>query len=241
MSNWKKKVITLVMAAALLPVMTGCGYGIDNLAKDAASAVSSYSDQTAKRALPAMESAASGVVSQAVGMLTDTAGEAAKDVGEFAGVVSRSIVPEEESAAAAFEKVELLWVNDGDTVTVRLDGKEERVRFIGIDTPESVNPDESKNTPEGKEASNFTKSFLKNDKYVYLEYDAEARDTYGRVLAYVYVPRDEGFVMLEEVILREGLAKTLTIPPNVKYSSRFSELQKEAREQGTGFWAGSWN
>jgi len=135
------------------------------------------------------------------------------------------------------EKVTLIRVVDGDTLLVKRDGKEERVRLIGVDTPESVNPDESKNTEEGKVASDFTKSLMKGVSSVYLEYDTTERDQYERVLAYVYFEKGADTYMLNEYLLREGMAQVMTVPPNVKYEARFLKLQKKAQDNEVGFWA----
>lgn len=127
----------------------------------------------------------------------------------------------------------VIRVVDGDTAMIDIDGEETRVRFIGVDTPESVNPDESKNTPEGKVASDFTKALLSNQE-VYLEYDVDQYDDYSRTLAYVYL--DDQKTMVQDELLKAGLATTMTIQPNSKYADRFYALQVEARENFVGFW-----
>ena len=127
----------------------------------------------------------------------------------------------------------VIRVVDGDTAMIDIDGEETRVRFIGVDTPESVNPDESKNTPEGKVASDFTKALLSNQE-VYLEYDVDQYDDYSRTLAYVYL--DDQKTMVQDELLKAGLATTMTIQPNSKYADRFYALQVEAREHFVGFW-----
>lgn len=129
---------------------------------------------------------------------------------------------------------DVIRVVDGDTAIVSIDGEDVRVRFIGVDTPESVNPDESKNTPEGKEASDYTKSLL-TGKTVYLEYDVQLNDDYGRTLAYVYL--DDGTTMVQTKLLEEGLATTMTIQPNSKYASSFHSTMVNARENNAGLWA----
>jgi micrococcal nuclease len=123
-------------------------------------------------------------------------------------------------------------VADGDTLVVDIDGTEEYVRLIGVDTPESVHPDKERNVPYGAVASDFTKKLVE-DKTVILELDAQERDRYGRLLAYVYL---DG-VMLNKTLLSEGHAKLATYPPNVRYVDEFTELQAEAREKGAGVWA----
>lgn len=147
---------------------------------------------------------------------------------------------EPENSVALSEKVlsgpyDVVRVVDGDTAIIAIDGEDTRVRFIGVDTPESVNPiDESKNTPEGKEASDFTKELL-TGKTVYLEYDVQLADDYGRTLAYVYL--DDGTTMVQTLLLEKGLATTMTIQPNSKYASLFYSTMVTARENNVGFWA----
>lgn len=122
-------------------------------------------------------------------------------------------------------------VVDGDTIIVDFNGKEERVRLIGIDTPESVHPDKDKNVEFGKVASEFTRTKLEG-KEVKLEFDAQERDRYGRILAYVYMDGK----MFNKTLLEEGYAKIATFPPNVKYVSEFTEIEKTARENKKGLW-----
>lgn len=153
----------------------------------------------------------------------------------------KPVLPEVPNASTAQPAVRgelrgpyaVLRVVDGDTAMIEIDGEEKRVRFIGLDTPESVNPDESKNTPEGKVASNFTKELL-TGKSVYLEFDIEKEDKYGRTLAYLYL--EDGVTMVQEEILRAGYAMVMTIQPNSKYADRLHAAQIEARENNAGFW-----
>ena len=124
-------------------------------------------------------------------------------------------------------------VVDGDTFVVNFDGTDEKVRLIGVDTPESVHKDKSKNTKEGKIASNYTTEKIQN-KQVELEFDVQQRDKYGRILAYVYIDGN----MLNKMLLEDGMAKLATYPPNVKYVEDFKKLQAEARKNNVGFWNG---
>ena len=121
-------------------------------------------------------------------------------------------------------------VVDGDTIEVRLDGRLEKVRLIGVDTPESVKP----GTPVqcyAKAASAETERLL-DGRRVTLRFDAERRDRYGRLLAYVY--RDGLFV--NAALVERGYARTLTIPPNVAHADLFSRLARNARHDGRGLW-----
>lgn len=123
-------------------------------------------------------------------------------------------------------------VIDGDTISVIINGKEEKIRLIGIDAPESVHPDESKNTKCGTIASDFTKLKLEG-KNVSIEKDVQERDNYGRILAYVYL----NDVMFNKTLLEEGMAQVSTHPPNVKYADEFIVLQRQARENNVGLWS----
>ncbi|HAP76262.1 MAG TPA: thermonuclease [Acidimicrobiaceae bacterium] len=128
----------------------------------------------------------------------------------------------------------VVYVVDGDTVDIDVDGTEERVRLIGIDTPETKKQD-SPVECFGPEATAFTTSLLPVGTPVYLERDVEARDQYGRLLAYVYRADDGVFVNLE--IVRQGYAQPLTIPPNVAHSDEFVEAARAAEATDAGLWA----
>lgn len=131
-------------------------------------------------------------------------------------------VPGPDTALTA--KVER--VVDGDTIKVKFKegpqrGTEEKVRLIGVDTPESVHFDSSKNTEAGKAASEFTKKKLEGE-LVKIETDVRERDKYGRLLAYVY---HDG-KMFNKTLLEEGYAEVMTIPPNVKYVDQLVKAKK---------------
>lgn len=123
-------------------------------------------------------------------------------------------------------------VVDGDTYKISYKGEEKKVRLIGVDTPESVHPDSSKNSNSGKIASNYVKELIEN-KYISLEFDVSQTDKYGRLLAYIYLENGE---MLNEKLLKEGYAQVATYAPNVKYVDTFTTLQEEARNNKVGFW-----
>jgi len=126
----------------------------------------------------------------------------------------------------------VVQVVDGDTVKVEIDGKTETVRIIGIDTPETKHPTKGVE-PWGPEASEFTKSKVEG-KEVKLEYDIQSHDMYGRRLAYVYLSDGS---MLNALLVKEGLARVATFPPNVKYVDLFTHLQAKARELKMGMWS----
>jgi micrococcal nuclease len=120
-------------------------------------------------------------------------------------------------------------VVDGDTVV--LDGGE-KVRLLGIDTPETVDP---RRPVErfGKEASVFARSLLQGRR-VRVETDVEPRDRYGRTLAYLYL-EDGTFVNLR--LVEEGYASASRHPPNVRHAGLLRDAEKRAREMGRGLWS----
>jgi micrococcal nuclease len=125
-------------------------------------------------------------------------------------------------------------VVDGDTLVVRVSGRRDRVRLIGMDTPESVKP----NTPVqcfAIEASNRTKALLPARTPIRLVGDVEQRDRYKRLLAYVYRASDNLFVNL--ALVREGYAVPYTFPPNVAHTSEFVAAADDAREAHRGLWS----
>jgi len=153
----------------------------------------------------------------------------------------------EESSHSYISKVKT--VINGDTLELE---NGERVRLIGIDCPEM-------DTEEGKRTYEFTKELVEG-KYVSLELDVQQRDKYGRLLAYVYIIRimssyepyytetaaykefERNGVyfrdFLNALIINDGYAQPMTIPPNVKYAELFQKLYQEARENKRGLWKG---
>ena len=123
-------------------------------------------------------------------------------------------------------------VVDGDTFIATVKGRRERVRVIGVDTPESVDPNRP-DEPFGEEASDFAKHYLEGAT-VRMAGDAEPRDRYRRMLAYVWL-RDGTF--WNALLAAEGYAQQLTIPPNVTYAELFRRLVSEARRNDRGLWA----
>jgi micrococcal nuclease len=128
--------------------------------------------------------------------------------------------------------VKIVKVIDGDTIKVDVDGKEETVRFLLVDTPETVHPTKPVQ-PFGKEASQFTKDLL-NSSDVELELGVGERDKYGRLLAYVYADGKS----VQELLLEKGLARVAYVfEPNTKYIDEYREIQTKAQKQAIGIWS----
>ena len=127
----------------------------------------------------------------------------------------------------------VVHIDDGDTIDVRIGGTTERVRLIGIDTPETKKP----NTPVqcfGPEASGFTTAFLPIGTEVRLERDTEPRDPYRRLLAYVYRAADGAWLNLE--LARRGYARQLSIAPNTGHADELGAAVDRARLARVGLW-----
>jgi micrococcal nuclease len=132
---------------------------------------------------------------------------------------------------AASTDARVTRVVDGDTVEATVDGRTEDVRYIGIDTPESVKPE----TPVecyALAASHFNERLVEGET-VRLDFDAERRDVYGRLLAYVHL--GDRFVNAD--LVRLGYARTLTIPPNTRYADLFDRLERQAAGAARGLWS----
>ncbi len=122
-------------------------------------------------------------------------------------------------------------VVDGDTIVVNMDGKEEKVRMILVDTPETVHPSKPVE-PFGPEASEFTKETL-DGQQIGLEIGVQERDKYGRLLAYVWL----GDKMFNKLLLEKGLARVSVYPPNTKYVDEFKEIEAQAKDKSIGIWS----
>lgn len=153
---------------------------------------------------------------------------------------SESTSQTETSSPIKLEKVTVTHHTDGDTIGVTLEnGQYAKVRFIGVNTPESTN----KHEQYGEEASNYTKSQLYG-KTVYLENDAGNTDSYGRLLRYVWLSPPTAIneseikaKMFNAILAYNGYAEQMTIQPNVKYADYFKKFCAEARENSRGLWA----
>jgi micrococcal nuclease len=137
---------------------------------------------------------------------------------------------------SAQQKTGLLSVSkvvDGDTFwLINARGEEEKIRLIGVDSPEARNAGRVKKEYFGAESSAFAKRML-DGKRVRLEYDVQRKDRYQRTLAYVYL---EDGTFFNALLVREGYATVATFPPNVEYEKLFIRLQREARSQRKGLW-----
>lgn len=130
------------------------------------------------------------------------------------------------------DSVQLVRCVDGDTAKLSVDGKEETVRFLAVDTPETKHPTKGKQ-PFGEEASNMTCDLLTNAKEIKLEYESSNKtDKYERILAWVWL---DG-TLLQQELIENGLAEVKYIYGDYKYTSKLQALQEEAKRGQVGIW-----
>lgn len=130
------------------------------------------------------------------------------------------------------ERVMVTKVVDGDTIIV---SDQTTVRFIGVDTPETVDPRRPVGC-FGKEASNETKKLLAG-KSVILQKDVSDKDKYNRILRYIYLPMENGQTLfINDYLVREGFGKVLTYPPDIKFDVRLREAERLAKINKKGLW-----
>ena len=137
--------------------------------------------------------------------------------------------PGSAPAGAAIEGT-VVRVVDGDTIHVQLVDRVEKVRYIGVDSPEIHHPVKGEE-PGGRAAASVNRGLVEGRR-VRLKLDVRTRDRWGRLLAYVWV----GDTMINAELIRLGYAQVMTVPPNVRYQDLFVRLGREAREAGRGLW-----
>lgn len=138
-----------------------------------------------------------------------------------------TLTPSPTTSSIKLQLAKVIKVVDGDTIEIE-GGK--KVRYIGIDTPETVDPRKPVQC-FGKEASNKNKELIEG-KEVKLEKDVSETDKYGRLLRYVYL----GDTLINELLVKEGYAHASSYPPDIKYQDRFTRAEREARENNRGLW-----
>lgn len=144
-----------------------------------------------------------------------------------------------QQSDAEYIAAQVIRVIDGDTIVVAVKGKEERVRMIGLDAPESVSAEESENSVYGELASEYTRQKLKEGTTVYLTFDEEKTDQYGRMLAYVWLDKDFENIesLYQRQMIRDGYAFAIKFEPNTMYWQILHISMQEAINSRVGLWA----
>ena len=128
----------------------------------------------------------------------------------------------------------MVYVTDGDTIHVSIDGTEYRLRYIGMNAPESVDP--NKPIEPGGLAASAANKALVDGQSVYLEKDVSETDQFGRLLRYVWLQTGAGWVMVDRQLVLEGWALATAYPPDTKYQDVLNAAQDEAQAAGVGLW-----
>jgi len=147
------------------------------------------------------------------------------------------------SQTSTFQKADFVRIVDGDTIVIDRGYGNETVRLIGIDAPESVHQDPSRNTEEGRRASAFLADWLKNTAIVYLQKDVSDTDRYDRLLRYVWLKQPESenesevrTQMVNAILILNGFAFQHSYPPDTANDEIFQKLMQEAKENHEGLW-----
>lgn len=153
-----------------------------------------------------------------------------------APATSAAVTPEDDTSGpiGATETARVIRVVDGDTLIIDRGLGNERLRYIGIDTPESVKPD----TPVafmGKEASAANAALVEGATLV-LEKDVSDTDKYGRLLRYAWRRDGERWLFVNLELVRQGYAQVVTYPPDVRWTETLRDAQRVARDAGLGLW-----
>jgi endonuclease YncB( thermonuclease family) len=127
------------------------------------------------------------------------------------------------------ESAKIRYIHDGDTLHL-VDGR--KIRLIGINTPELAR-DNKPAEPYALAATDALKSLFKNDKSIKLLYGKDKKDHYGRTLAHALLPDGQN---VQAILLKQGLARVITIPPNTRFASCYLEMEHQARCDKTGLW-----
>lgn len=160
-------------------------------------------------------------------------------------IISHLTINQSELNNSKLEKVTVASVVDGDTLWVYNSTNDKiKVRLIGVNTPESVSSDKNKNCDQGNIASEYTKKELIKGKTIYLQYDKERQDKYGRVLAYIWLTdkvdlNDINNIkenMFNAILLKEGYANTMFVGENTFYKKEFTYIKNNAKNNKIGFW-----
>lgn len=150
-------------------------------------------------------------------------------------VITSSTPSPSDVAGIGGQEVLVTRVIDGDTIEVQTGMDISTVRYIGVDTPETVDPRRPVQC-FGRQASKENKKLVEGKKVILVK-DVSETDKYGRLLRYIYVKLENGeLLFVNDYLIRQGFAKASTFPPDVKYSQAFLEAEREARENKMGLW-----
>jgi micrococcal nuclease len=215
-----------ILPLSMLLVITGCSQGLD------------YAPQDTNNTKSLKEYATDTIKGKATELIKRAAEEKVNGISDKVNAATSLISTTkpgdqtvQKDAKGRFQ-AKVVRVIDGDTIKILLNGKEETIRFLLVDTPETHHPKKPVE-PFGPEAAKFTTELL-TGKTVGLETDiGSPRDKYGRLLLYVFIDGKS----VEEMLLERGLARVAYIHTQVKYLDEFRKVQKQVQQKGLGIWS----
>ncbi|WP_409305227.1 thermonuclease family protein [Peribacillus sp. SCS-155] len=178
--------------------------------------------------------ACQGTLESKSGQDTERTGQTERDTAQQNGEEKASeSQPATKEAAGKTFPAKVVHPVDGDTVKIKIGKREETVRLLLVDTPETVHPDKPVQ-PFGREASDYVKKLLAPGTAIEVETGISERDKYGRLLAYLYVDGQ----MANKLLIEKGLARVAYVyAPNTKYIDEFRSLQEDAKKKKLGIWS----
>jgi len=144
--------------------------------------------------------------------------------------------PAADGPRGPLETARVVRVSDGDTVTIDIDGRRERLRYIGVDAPELANADAGLPAECGAEAARDANQALVADADIALERDDSDRDRFGRLLRHPWMQRDGEWLLVTEALVADGTAEARSFPPDTLHDARLDDAERQARARGAGIW-----
>jgi micrococcal nuclease len=145
-------------------------------------------------------------------------------------------VPAVDGPRGPLETARVVRVTDGDTVTIDIGGRRERLRYIGVDAPELANADAGLPAECGAEAARDANLALVADVDIALERDETDRDRFGRLLRHPWKQRDGDWLLVTEALVADGAAEARSFPPDTLHDTRLDDAERQARGRGAGIW-----
>ncbi|HEX7197758.1 MAG TPA: thermonuclease family protein [Candidatus Limnocylindria bacterium] len=138
--------------------------------------------------------------------------------------------------AGTLEDAVVVRIADGDTVTIEIDGRRERLRYVGVDAPEVANPEAGIDAECGADAARDANGALVDGERIYLEPDTTDRDRFGRLLRHPWLERDGNWFLVTEQLVSDGAIEARSFTPDTLHDRRLDDAERSARAAGAGIW-----
>jgi micrococcal nuclease len=133
-------------------------------------------------------------------------------------------------------RADVVHISDGDTIVVRIDGRTERVRYVGIDAPEVAHPEDGTDAECWGDQAADANAALVEGREVALEPDVSDRDRFGRLLRHVWVAAGDGWQLVGKALVSSGAVEARSYPPDTSRDEEFDEAERTARSTSVGLW-----